>query len=137
MPRQTRAALRAQQDIHVDETLFHEAQSTPLPATPNVVRSPLSDIAPNSVEESTAVAQLAEDMVATGKKTKAPSTKKGKSVKKGAKKQATAFEDALEDETRPEVLEDERLAAASPASDAAREELMSDVVDSKDRSGLS
>ncbi|KAF2809631.1 uncharacterized protein BDZ99DRAFT_463416 [Mytilinidion resinicola] len=107
--RQTRSALRAEA-IHVDDS---SAAAVPLPFTPFKERAPLGEIAGN-----TAVIEVEKgEEMAQGKKAKA--AKGGRKGKKGKK----AEEEIEVEQQQAVVLEDERQAAGSPASDGAVEEL--------------
>lgn len=103
--RTTRAALRAQ-DTEID------ASNTP--ATPTKERVPLGDISANAVAE--AVEGTDPELEA-----KNMPVKKGKG--KGGAKKAAKGKKAKVAEGEIEVLEDERQAAGSPASDVAVDEL--------------
>jgi hypothetical protein len=112
--RLTRAALRAEAHDINGETA--DASS---PHTEPQERVPLGEVSPNTTVEPESEEVLAAKMPA--KKSKA----KG-GAKKGAKgKKGKTADDEVE---VVEVLEDERLAAASPASDAAGDELENEPV---------
>jgi hypothetical protein len=106
--RQTRAALRAEAHDISGETA--DASS---PHTEPQERVPLGEVSPN-----TTVEPASEELQAA----KMPSKKSN--AKGGAKKAAKGKKGKTVDEEVDvvEVLEDERLAAASPASDAAVDE---------------
>lgn len=112
----TRSVLCAEA-VHIDETEVIEAVGGPLPLAPLKERAPLGEVAANQPS----VAIVPKDNMAVGKK---PKPKGGK--KPGGKKSKRAEEENGESchESGPEVLEDERRAAGSPASDAAVEDLM-------------
>ena len=117
MPRTTRAAARAQEDIVTDYAITERAVETPLPPSPGKDREPLGELTPNSVDGQ------------SGKFVEAdPPAKKGKGGAKGKKgkgKKGSKKEKKTEEEPEPEVVEDERAATASPASERASEELVS------------
>jgi hypothetical protein len=103
--RQTRSALRAEA-IHVDD---RAAIATQLPLSPVKERAPLGEVAGNT--------KIGE--VEKGEKmAKAKRARKGKG-KKGKKVEAEVSVEQQQDV----VLEDERQAAGSPASDSVAEEL--------------
>ncbi|KAF2491067.1 hypothetical protein BU16DRAFT_142711 [Lophium mytilinum] len=106
--RQTRSALRAEV-IHVDDS---SSAAVPLPFTPFKERAPLGEIAGNTA---VAEAETGEEMAQ--KKVKA--AKGGRKGKKGKKME----EEVETEQQQAVVLEDERQAAGSPASDGAAEEL--------------
>ena len=114
--RLTRSVLCAEV-IHIGETEAIEAIGGPSPLAPLKERAPLGEVAAN--QPSVAIAP--KDNMAVGKK---PKPKGGK--KPRGKKSKRAEEENGESchESGPEVLEDERRAARSPASDAAVEDLM-------------
>ncbi|OCL12935.1 hypothetical protein AOQ84DRAFT_385752 [Glonium stellatum] len=114
--RLTRSVLRAEA-IHVDETEVAEASRVPLPQTPVKERAPLGEVAANQPP----VAVVPKDNMAVGKKPKSKGGKKPKG-KKSKKTEEEIGEGCHEGE--PEVLEDGRRAAGSPASDAAVEDLV-------------
>ena len=114
--RLTRSVLRAEA-IHIDETEVIEAAGVPLPLTPLKERVPLGEVAAN--QPSDAIAP--KDNMAVGKKLKAKGGKKPRGKKN---KRAEEENGECRHESGPEVLEDERQAAGSPASDAAVEDLM-------------
>ncbi|KAF2035393.1 hypothetical protein EK21DRAFT_84464 [Setomelanomma holmii] len=112
--RLTRAAQRAQENVEEPITDATEVKA----------RTPLNEISPNASPE------LIEPVEEVTKKTPARSKSKkgGKKAKKGKKGKAAEEE---EEEPVQVVLEDERQAAGSPASDAAAEELTKDNSDGK------
>lgn len=114
--RLTRSALRAEA-IHIDETEVIKAVGSPLPLTPLKERAPLGEVAAN--QPSVAIAP--KDNMAVGKK---PKAKGGKTPRGKKSKRAEEENGESCHESGPEVLEDERQAAGSPASDAAVEDLM-------------
>lgn len=115
--RLTRAAQRAQQNV--DEPTID--------APEDVERSPLNEISPNASPELIAPAEEAP------KKTPARSKSK-KGAKKGGKGKKGKV---VEEEPVQIVLEDERQAAGSPASDAAIEDLIKSPQDGERRILLS
>ncbi|KAF2471632.1 uncharacterized protein BDR25DRAFT_313564 [Lindgomyces ingoldianus] len=113
--RLTRAALRAEATrTHDNETAD---ASNLLPPTPSTDRIPLGEVSAN------AVAELSQGH--PNLKNMAPKKAKSKVAKKAAKgnKARKAQASPPGDEREVEVLEDERRAAGSPASDAAVDEL--------------
>ena len=114
--RLTRSVLRAE-TIHIDETEVIEAVGGPLQLTLLEERAPLGEVAANQPS----VAIVPKDNMAVGKKLKAKGgrTPRGKKSKRAEEENGESCH-----ESGPEVLEDERRAAGSPASDAAVEDLM-------------
>lgn len=109
--RLTRSALRAEAPSTTPiET--SDASSVPLPPSPIKERVPLGEVSGNPASDQAELATMAP-----AKKTKG---KAGRKAAKGKKGKKTEVETAVE---RVEVLEDERQAAGSPASDAAVDEL--------------
>ena len=124
--RLTRSILRAEA-IHIDETEVIEAVGGPLQLTPLEERAPLGEVAANQ----SSVAIAPKDNMAVGKKLKAKGgkTPRGKNSKRAEEENGETCH-----ESGPEVLEDERRAAGSPASDAAVEDLMKE--NNNGRSGI-
>lgn len=123
MPRTTRATLRAE-NIHVDstatdDTSVHEQSSTVSPEREQA-REPLGEIAPNRVDETAAVMAATQE-IASEKKGQG----KGKAAKKAKKKADGEIVLQIAQQNGPDmVAPDDREVTASPASDAAVEELM-------------
>ncbi len=123
MPRTTRATLRAE-NIHVDNTATEDTspdeQSSTAPLERVQEREPLGEIAPNRVDETAAVMVAAQE-IASEKKGKG----KGKAAKKDKKKADGEIVLQIAEQNAPDmVAPDDREVTASPASDAAVEELM-------------
>ena len=113
--RLTRSALRAEA-TPIPPLETPDASSVPLPPSPIKERVPLGEVSGNLINEE-------PEVMAPAKKTKAKGGRKAAKGKKG--KKAEEAEPAVEEQVQ--VLEDERKAAASPASDAAVDELAKDA----------
>lgn len=128
--RQTRAALRAE-GIHIDEDSSSSSDVGPsLRAGTRTKRAPLGQIEANTLEQPTPSEQLAaqeqqdEVVMAVSKKPVA----KGKGGRKPrAKKPKEPAEREIEGPAPVVVLDDEREATASPASERASEEMNGEV----------
>ncbi|KAF2184331.1 hypothetical protein K469DRAFT_750940 [Zopfia rhizophila CBS 207.26] len=114
--RLTRAALRAEATENRDNETA-DASKVPLLPTPLKERVPLGEVSTNAVAEQPEP-ELEVKKMAAPKKTKAKGGKKAAKGKKGKKADVEVTEGE-----QVEVLEDERKAAGSPASDAAVDEL--------------
>jgi hypothetical protein len=117
--RLTRAALRAEVTPNLLANDAPDASAIPLPPSPSKERVPLGEVSANPLNE-----HPAPTTMAPAKKTKAKGGRKGAKGKKGKKAEQEPEQEPETTETdHVEVLEDERKAAASPASDAAVGEL--------------
>lgn len=108
--RLTRAALRAEAEaVRVDDQENAGASNEPLSPAELKERIPLGQVAGND--------QIDSKSMAVGKRTNAKSSRKGKGKKgKGVEEEAAENQQTV-------ILEDERKAGGSPASDAAVEDL--------------
>lgn len=107
--RLTRAALRAEA-IHIDENETFDGTTIALPPTSCKARAPLGEVAGNTTQEAVEDMAMPKKGAAKGKGGRKAKGKKGKKAEEN-------------EEAQVEVLEDDRLAAGSPASDQAVEEL--------------
>jgi hypothetical protein len=117
--RLTRSQIRAQPpEIHVDSTATSEAADIPLPLSPKEERAPLGEIEANLVPE-----QVIEDIMPPKRGAKGGKGKKGK----GGRKAKKVDDEELQQNEQQRVTEDERVAAASPASEQAVEDLKNEA----------
>lgn len=112
--RLTRAALRAEATPNLLPNDAADASTVPLPPSPSKERIPLSEVSANPLNEQPTTT------MAPAKKSKAKGGRKGANGKNSKKAE---LEPETTEAEQVEVLEDERKAAASPASDAAVDDL--------------
>jgi hypothetical protein len=138
----TRAAARAEADIHEDETEV-DATEVPLPQTPQRTRepvqqspqrAPLGEITVNEKEEEPKIV-LEVDLTKPAKKSKNKNSKGGRKPKNADDDKENKFtsesQGGEDKENTPEVLEDEVQSRPSSAASEACADLLKDTKEGK------